>query len=59
MKFVVEGEGLTHREPDSLTKLRDDIHRESLNLAFTPYEGTRSRMKDYADRLTDLIERGA
>lgn len=52
-------DNLTHREPDSLEKLRDDIRKDSDNLEFTPYQGTRDRLMGYAARLSDLIERGA
>ena len=55
----MRGCDVSHREPDSLEKLRDDIKAESNNLTFTPYQGTRDRLNGYADRLTALIERGA
>lgn len=45
---------LTHREPDSLEKLRDD-----LMTAHESWDGNPNKLVDYADRLTALIERGA
>ena len=45
---------LTHREPDSLEKLRDD-----LMAAHESWDGDPNKLVDYADRLTALIERGA
>lgn len=50
---------LTHREPDSLEKLRDDISARADELESTPYRGTQSISREWADRLTALIERGA
>lgn len=43
---------LTHKEPDSLEKLRDDMFNEFSNLG-------RYELKGYANRLSALIERGA
>lgn len=50
---------LTHREPDSLEKLRDEIQKDADELEHTPYQGTRNKLNDYADRLTAIIERDA
>lgn len=48
---------LTHREPDSLEKLRDEIQKDADELEHTPYQGTRNKLNDYADRLTAIMER--
>lgn len=45
---------ITHREPDSLEKLRDD-----LMAAHESWDGDPNKLVDYADRLTALMERGA
>lgn len=45
---------LTHREPDSLEKLRDDLMD-----AHESWDSDPNKLVDYADRLTALIERGA
>lgn len=50
---------LTHREPDSLEKLRDEIQKDADELEHTPYQGTRNKLNDYADRLTAIMERDA
>ena len=50
------GKYLTHREPDSLEKLRDDILESVDELESTPYKGTHDRLLMMADRLTALIE---
>ncbi len=47
-------EELTHREPDSLEKLRDD-----LMAAHESWDGDPNKLVDYADRLTALMERSA
>ena len=45
---------ITHRHPDSLEKLRDDMMA-----ANECWDGDPNKLVDYADRLTALIERGA
>lgn len=50
---------VTHREPDSLEKLRDEIQKDADELEHTPYQGTRNKLNDYADRLTAIMERDA
>lgn len=54
--FRSMGRLYTHREPDSLEKLRDDILEEVDYLESTPYKGTHDRFLMIADRLTTLIE---
>lgn len=50
--FVKIPTNLTHKEPDSLKKLRDDMLNEFATL-------DRYELKGYANRLSALIERGA
>lgn len=50
---------LTHKEPDSIEKLRDDINQAADDLEFTPYKGTRDRLIVMAERLSAIIERSA
>lgn len=50
---------LTHREPDSLEKLQDDIQQAADELENTPWKGTHDRLIVIADRLSALRERGA
>lgn len=53
-------EALTHREPDSLEKLRDDIKKAGLTFdAASAHIGEHCNATKWADRLTALIERGA
>ena len=52
--FDFNPEKLTHKEPDSLEKLRDD-----LMAAHESWDGDPNKLVDYADRLTALMERGA
>ena len=59
----VDGDGVgcnpsyfTHREPDSMERLRDDILEAVDELESTPYKGTHDRLLMIADRLTALIE---
>lgn len=53
-QYELSPESLTHREPDSLEKLRDD-----LMAAHESWDGDPNKLVGYADRLTALIERGA
>ena len=48
----------THREPDSLEKLRDDIAEWRADVAI-PGNGWDIKTAEWCDRLTALIERGA
>lgn len=54
--YYVHPSHLTHREPDSYEKLRDDILEAVDELESTPYKGTHDRLLMMADRLTALIE---
>lgn len=56
MTFRAMGRLYTHREPDSMERLRDDILAAVDELESTPYKGTHDRMLMIADRLTTLIE---
>lgn len=49
---------LTHREPDSLRKMRDDIAAYSADMA-EPGSILEDALDGWADRLTALMERGA
>ena len=51
--YTFNASELTHRFPDSLEKLRDD-----LMTAHESWDGDPNKLVDYADRLTALIERG-
>ena len=53
-------ERLTHKEPDSLEKLHDDVLKWIARYrTSTPYEAVESIGEEIADRLSALIERGA
>lgn len=53
-------EEFTHREPDSLEKLRDDMKKAGLTFdAASAHIGEHCNATKWADRLTALIERGA
>lgn len=54
--YRVHPSHLTHREPDSLVKLRDDILEAVDELESTPYKGTHDRLLMIVDRLTALNE---
>lgn len=54
------GDAITHREPDSLKKLRDDMRKYGTNFEIASgWPHDKSKYTEFADRLTALIERGA
>lgn len=53
--YHYNGRELTHKEPDSLEKLRDDIKASDVVFADCDVPTVR----EWADRLSALIERGA
>lgn len=55
-----DGDRLTHREPDSLEKLRDDMQKAGLTFdVASAHIGKPCNATEWAKRLTALIERGA
>lgn len=48
---------LTHREPDSLEKLRDDMRKSAEHYKQFPGHIPQVEMAEYADRLTAIMER--